>query len=92
VPHTAHTLNKVPIIVADYSGRDGMTKRIKSGRLADIAPTILDILNIKKPVEMDGVSLFINENEFEKCNPRLQDGKRMVRPPREGNVDAGTVE
>ena len=34
VPHTAHTLNKVPIIVCDYSGNEkSLTTRIRSGRL-----------------------------------------------------------
>ena len=53
--------------------------------------SMLELLQIEKPSEMDGSSLFVNEEEFEIESPRLQDGKRMVRPPREGNVDAGTV-
>lgn len=50
---TAHTTNPVPFIVTakEISLRDGS--------LADIAPTILDILNIKKPAEMTGESLII---------------------------------
>ena len=92
VAHTAHTLNKVPFIVCDYSNdTQSASRRIRSGRLADIAPTMLELLQIEKPIEMDGSSLFVNEKEFEIESPRLQDGKRMVRPPREGNVDAGTV-
>ena len=88
--HTAHTLNKVPFIVCDYSGEGG-SRRVNSGKLADIAPTMLHLLGIEQPVEMDGACLFVDEGEFEKLQPRLQDGKRMVRPPREGNVEAGTV-
>ncbi len=52
-PHTAHTLNKVPLIIispADFHLRD-------DGILADVAPTIMDIVGIKKPEEMSGNSL-----------------------------------
>ena len=51
-PHTAHTTVPVPVIVT----KEGATVR-EGGRLADIAPTMLDLLNIEKPVEMTGVSL-----------------------------------
>ena len=50
--HTAHTLNMVPIIVIN---KDVVT--IKNGRLADVAPTILKLMNLDKPLEMTGVSL-----------------------------------
>lgn len=51
---TAHTLNYVPfyIIGADVSLRDG--------RLCDIAPTMLDLMGLEKPTEMDGSTLIIN--------------------------------
>lgn len=54
-PMTAHTTNPVPLTVL------GMTNiRLKDGgKLSDIAPTILEILKIKKPREMDGESLII---------------------------------
>lgn len=51
-PHTAHTTVPVPVIVT----KKGVTLR-EGGRLADIAPTMLDLLNIEKPVEMTGESL-----------------------------------
>ena len=51
-PHTAHTLNPVPFIVV---GAGDIT--LQKGRLADIAPTMLDILGINKPEEMNGISL-----------------------------------
>ncbi len=55
-PHTAHTLNKVPFIIYNYDCK----LRINSdAKLADIAPTMLDILEIEKPVEMTGESLII---------------------------------
>ena len=50
--HTAHTLNMVPIIVFD---RD--IQSVKNGKLADIAPSLLSLMNIKKPKEMSGNSL-----------------------------------
>ncbi|MDX5496581.1 MULTISPECIES: 2,3-bisphosphoglycerate-independent phosphoglycerate mutase [unclassified Wolbachia] len=50
-PHTAHTLNKVPFIVSC----DNL--KLRDGRLSDIAPTILQLLGIKKPNEMTGSSL-----------------------------------
>jgi len=51
--HTAHTTNPVPFIVckADI--------KLKQGRLADIAPTLLDLLELKKPDAMTGESLII---------------------------------
>lgn len=52
-PHTAHTLNLVPLIVAGAN----TTKLHDGGKLADLAPTLLDILNLPKPAEMTGVSL-----------------------------------
>lgn len=54
-PHTAHTTNLVPFIMYNYSA-----KLIEqTGKLADIAPTMLEILNIEKPVEMTGESLIV---------------------------------
>ena len=50
--HTAHTLNMVPVIVVDKE-----IKSLKSGKLADIAPSLLKLMNIKKPKEMSGESL-----------------------------------
>ncbi|MBQ8436450.1 MAG: 2,3-bisphosphoglycerate-independent phosphoglycerate mutase [Alphaproteobacteria bacterium] len=55
-PYTAHTVGSVPaILVNDKSG----VCAIKDGRLADIAPTMLDLLNIEQPSEMTGKSLLI---------------------------------
>ena len=53
-PFTAHTTNPVPFVVC------GMDAKLREGgRLADIAPTMLEILDLPKPVEMDGESLFV---------------------------------
>jgi 2,3-bisphosphoglycerate-independent phosphoglycerate mutase len=68
-PWTAHTTNPVPFIVIEGEGRKipGHGTEIplrEDGRLADIAPTILDILQLPKPEEMTGRSL-IQPSEFE---------------------------
>lgn len=52
--HTAHTLNLVPCIVTDEK-----VKVVQSGSLQDLAPTILDILDIEKPSQMTGNSLIV---------------------------------
>lgn len=52
-PHTAHTLNPVP--VALVGGPEGA--RLHEGRLSDLAPTILDLMELEKPPEMTGESL-----------------------------------
>ena len=51
-PFTAHTTNPVPFIVIGYP-----CKLQDGGKLADIAPTMLHILGLKVPEEMDGLSL-----------------------------------
>ena len=56
-PHTAHTTNPVPFIFISNRNKD--IKLRKDGKLADIVPTMLELLNIEKPKEMDGESLII---------------------------------
>ncbi len=51
-PFTAHTTNRVPFIVVGYP-----CELQEGGKLADIAPTMLHILGLPKPPEMDGNSL-----------------------------------
>lgn len=55
-PHTAHTLNPVPFIVISKTPKK-ITLKKDGGRLCDVAPTLLDLLGIKKPGEMGGESL-----------------------------------
>jgi len=52
--HTAHTLNPVPFILVDDSRKKAV---LGTGNLGDIAPTILDIMGIEKPIPMTGNSL-----------------------------------
>ncbi|MBO5801541.1 MAG: 2,3-bisphosphoglycerate-independent phosphoglycerate mutase [Alistipes sp.] len=51
-PNTAHSLNPVPIVVVS----DRVSK-VKDGILADVAPTVLDLMGLSKPAEMTGESL-----------------------------------
>lgn len=51
-PHTAHTLNAVPVWLVG-----GGAKALRSGRLADVAPTLLALLGIAQPEAMTGRSL-----------------------------------
>ena len=51
-PHTAHTTNPVPVLLA---GRPG--SQLADGRLADLAPTLLALLGVEQPREMTGQSL-----------------------------------
>ena len=55
-PHTAHTTNPVPLILVGMENA-----KLKSGKLADLAPTMLDIMGLEKPEEMTGESLLIRE-------------------------------
>ena len=48
---TSHTSNKVPFIIC----KEGLS--VKDGRLSDIAPTILKLMNIDKPIDMTGNEL-----------------------------------
>lgn len=54
-PHTAHTLNPVPVILV--GGPAGVT--LRNGRLADLAPTLLDLMGVAPPPEMNGRSLIV---------------------------------
>jgi 2,3-bisphosphoglycerate-independent phosphoglycerate mutase len=68
-PWTAHTTNPVPFILVEGEGLKipghGTEVALRNdGRLADIAPTIVDILNLPQPVEMTGRSL-LKPTEFE---------------------------
>ncbi|MGR3792855.1 2,3-bisphosphoglycerate-independent phosphoglycerate mutase [Vannielia sp. SX4] len=52
-PHTAHTLNPVPVVI--YGAHEGA--KVREGRLADLAPTVLALMGLPQPDEMTGKSL-----------------------------------
>lgn len=54
-PHTAHTTNPVPVILV--GGPQGA--RLRNGRLADLAPTLLQLMGLPQPGEMTGASLLV---------------------------------
>ena len=53
-PFTAHTTNLVPFYIV------GANVKLRDGRLCDIAPTMLDLMGLEKPAEMDGKTLIVN--------------------------------
>ena len=55
-PHTAHTTNPVPLILVGMEDA-----KLKQGKLADLAPTMLDIMGLEKPEEMTGESIIVKE-------------------------------
>ena len=57
-PHTAHTTNPVPFILYNYD--EAYTLKA-GGKLCDIAPTLIDVMGMEKPVEMTGESLLIKK-------------------------------
>ncbi|HHV19019.1 MAG TPA: 2,3-bisphosphoglycerate-independent phosphoglycerate mutase, partial [Thermoanaerobacterales bacterium] len=54
-PYTAHTCNPVPLILVNDKNY-----KLRHGKLADIAPTMLQLLGIEKPKEMTGQSLILS--------------------------------
>ena len=55
-PHTAHTLDKVPVLLVNAP--KGITK-LRDGKLADVAPTLLKLMGMPRPEVMDGESLVV---------------------------------
>ena len=58
VPFTAHTTNPVPFILINY---DPAYTLKEGGRLADIVPTLIEMMGMEKPAEMTGESLLIKK-------------------------------
>ncbi len=60
-PHTAHTTEPVDLAIYDPSG--GKIKLREDGRLADVAPTVLEYMGLDKPKDMTGTSLVAKEEK-----------------------------
>jgi len=56
-PHTAHTTNPVPLVLL----ADGLSRRLEEGMLADVAPTLLELVGLPQPAAMTGRSLLRRE-------------------------------
>jgi 2,3-bisphosphoglycerate-independent phosphoglycerate mutase len=59
-PHTAHTLLDVPFIVVNAKTSE-QPIRLREGRLADVSPTLLDLIGMKQPPQMTGRSLIVHD-------------------------------
>ena len=73
-PHTAHTRNRVPVVLVGAS--DGVTT-LRDGRLADVAPTLLALMGLAQPAEMTGVSLLAPASG-DALQPREEEIRRRV--------------
>ncbi len=65
-PHTAHTTYPVPCLLVDDALRT--TARLANGRLADVAPTLLELMGIAQPAEMTGHSLILEGEKTDNGN------------------------
>ena len=72
-PHTAHTTNPVPCALWGHFPEGAILRG--GGRLADIAPTLLDLMNLEKPAAMTGVSLL--DNSFKEIEHVGVDNARL---------------
>lgn len=57
LPHTAHTINRVPVILVD---EERQKCKLNEGTAIDVAPTLLNLLRLPQPKEMTGHSLIVN--------------------------------
>jgi len=58
-PHTAHTTNPVPVF---WIAQDAIGRQLRDGGLADLAPTVLDLMRLPQPEEMTGRSLIVHDS------------------------------
>ena len=59
--HTSHTLNPVEVVVVSEDFKN--SKLLPSGKLENIAPTILQLMGIEKPAAMTGISLIVESKD-----------------------------
>jgi 2,3-bisphosphoglycerate-independent phosphoglycerate mutase len=57
-PHTAHTLDRVPVMLVSNEQNVAL---LRDGKLADVAPTLLELMHMPQPAAMDGRSLIIRK-------------------------------
>ncbi|MFC2169802.1 alkaline phosphatase family protein, partial [Acidobacteriota bacterium] len=70
--NTGHTRNPVPFILADFSSSETKHQGLRSsGELANVAPTLLELLGLKKPSEMTGESLLLKSSGSSKAKRRI---------------------
>ena len=55
--HTAHTMSPVPLVLVGPEDVVGPARTLRAGILADVAPTVLDLMGLEKPPQMTGTSL-----------------------------------
>jgi 2,3-bisphosphoglycerate-independent phosphoglycerate mutase len=65
-PHTAHTLNRVPVVLVNGPAE---VRQLRDGRLADIAPTVLSLMRLPQPKEMTGHTLLPTAATSAKTGP-----------------------
>jgi 2,3-bisphosphoglycerate-independent phosphoglycerate mutase len=58
-PHTAHTIGTVPVVLVSPTPQGGL----RDGRLADLAPTVLDLMGLPQPAAMTGRSLLDQDDD-----------------------------
>ncbi len=68
-PHTAHTMDKVPAILVNAPARVG---RLRGGRLADVAPTLLELMGLPMPADVSGTSLLAAAGDLERGRGRAE--------------------
>ena len=56
-PKTSHTTNKVPFVMANAP--ESLSLKKKDGVLGDVAPTLLEVMGLPQPEDMDGHSLLV---------------------------------
>jgi 2,3-bisphosphoglycerate-independent phosphoglycerate mutase len=88
--NTGHTKNLAPFILADFSSENPNEWDLQEkGELSDVAPTVLKLLGLKKPLEMTGSNLILNFTEEDKAERRvlllILDGWGM-REEEQGNL------
>lgn len=64
--HTAHTTNTVPLVLVGSPNKSSLQSGLQSGKLADLAPTVLTLMGLAQPTEMTGKSLIENAEEIAK--------------------------